>query len=333
MLSANALLWTRIGALVAFLIAANLVYALWKARRQASSIRQWLIVPGEIIACEVTAPKVHTSDEETDCSVNLRYRYRVGLKDFEGSHIHAGREAMTTRLLAEQTAAKYPVGSRVDVHYRENHPATSVLEPKDPRSLSALIAFLALFAWIALVLVVHSIAGHVLLLRDGGVPFFALMLPIGCTVIGILGLRSYLQTRRKLQSSAKWPTAAGTITDSEVIESQNTETDDKGRETVNTEYRVDIRFAYKVGLREFHSSNWKWGWTAIYRNREKPEKIVAAHPAGKSVQVFYDPNEPATAVLEPANPQGTFVQFVFSFVFGGGGLLMFWVLSKLGEGG
>lgn len=136
------------------------------------------------------------ADEETDCSVNLRYRYRVSLKDYEGSHIHAGREAMTTRLLAEQTAAKYPVRSRVDVHYRENHPATSVLEPKDPRSLSALIAFLSLFVWIALVLVVHSIAGRVVLLRDGGVPFFALMLPIGCTVIGILGLRSYLQTRQ-----------------------------------------------------------------------------------------------------------------------------------------
>lgn len=40
MLSANALLWTRIGALVALVIVANLLCALWKARRQASSIQQ-----------------------------------------------------------------------------------------------------------------------------------------------------------------------------------------------------------------------------------------------------------------------------------------------------
>jgi hypothetical protein len=92
-------------------------------------------------------------------------------------------------------------------------------------------------------------------------------------------------------------------------------------------------FSYKVGLREFHSSNWKWGWTATYGNREKPEAIVAAYPVGKSVQVFYDPNEPATAALEPGNSQGTFVQFIFSFVFGAGGLLMFWVFTKLGGGG
>ena len=333
MLSDNALLWTRISAVAAVVIAANLIYALWKARRQAAAMTQWQTVPGEIIACEVSVPRVHTSEEDSDCSVNLRYRFRVGPRDYEGSHIHASREAMTTRMLAEETAAKYPPGCRVDVHYRPDHPATAVLETKDERSLTALIVFLAVFVWIAAVLVAHSIAGKVVLLREGGVPMFALFLPFGCTVLGALGLRLYLQTRAKLQSSARWPTAPGTITDSAVEQSQSIEKDDRGRETVNTEYRVDIRFSYKVGGREFHSSNWKWGWTKIYRDPEEPNAIVAAHPVGKSVQVFYDPNEPATAVLEPSNPQGTFVQLVFSLVFGLGGLLMFWAFTKLGEGG
>jgi hypothetical protein len=146
-------------------------------------------------------------------------------------------------------------------------------------------------------------------------------------------LRLFLQTLHKLQSSANWPTAAGTVTNSEVIESENTETDDKGRQTTNTEYRVDIRFSYKVDGREFHSSNWKWGWTAIYRDPGKPQAIVAAHPAGKTVQVFYDPNDPATAVLEPANRQGTFVQLFVSMVFGLGGLFTFWVFTWLGQDG
>ena len=147
MLSDSALLWTRICALGTLLIAANLAYALWKARRQDSWAAQWLIVPGAIIACAVTVPRVHTSDDETDCSFNVRYRYRVGGKEYEGSHIHVRRDALTTRLLAEETAARYPVGSRVDVHYRPDHPATAVLEPKDPGSRLALIVFLAIFAW------------------------------------------------------------------------------------------------------------------------------------------------------------------------------------------
>ena len=99
------------------------------------------------------------------------------------------------------------------------------------------------------------------------------------------------------------------------MRTQNTETDDRGHETVSTEYRVAIRFSYQVAGREFHSGNWKWGWTAIYGSREKPTAIVAGYPVGKSVQVFYDPTEPATAVLEPANRQGSLVQLVFSLVF------------------
>ena len=146
-------------------------------------------------------------------------------------------------------------------------------------------------------------------------------------------MRLYLQTRAKLHSSAHWPAAPGTITDSAVAESRSIEKDDRGRETVNTEYRVDIRFSYKVAGREFHSSNWKWGWTRIYRDPEQPNAIVAAHPVGKAVEGFYDPNEPATAVLEPSNPQGTFVQLVFSLFFGLGGLLMFYAFTQMGQGG
>ena len=123
------------------------------------------------------------------------------------------------------------------------------------------------------------------------------------------------------------------VSETRIASNRNTETDDRGRETVTTEYRVDIRFSYRVDGREFHSGNWKWGWTAIYGDRAKPQAIVAAHPVGKSVQVFYNRNEPATAVLEPANRQGTFVQLVFSAVFGVGGLLLFWAFTKLGQGG
>jgi hypothetical protein len=195
------------------------------------------------------------------------------------------------------------------------------------------MVFLAVFAWAAAILTADAVTGRVLLMREGGVPVFALVLPIGCIALAVLGLRLYLQTRRKFQASASWPTAPGTITASELVESQSRETDDRGREIVNTEYRVDIRFGYKVAGREFHSGNWKWGWTAIYRNPEKPAAIVAAYPVGKSVPVYYDPADPATAVLDPANRQGSLVQLVFSLVFGAGGMVLLWAFTQLGQGG
>jgi hypothetical protein len=331
MLSSTALLWTRIGAAGALFVVANLVYALWKARRQASSSARWPAVAGEITACEVKIPSTHSSDDDSDCSVEISYRYRVGAKEYKGTHIHAGREAMTTRDRAEETAAKYPVGSRVEVHYRPDRPATALLEPNDTRNLAALIVFLAVFAWIALVLVAHSIAGRVLLLREGGVPLFALFAPLACLAIGILGLNRYLQMRRKLHASAGWPTAAGIITASEVVPFEDTDSDGKGRETTTIKYRAHVDFAYKVDGREFHSSNWKWGWTAIYRDSAAPQAVVAAHPIGKSVPVFYDPNDPASAVLEPANRQGTLAPLIVGVVFGLGGAFMLWAFTKLGQ--
>ncbi|MFI5014415.1 MAG: DUF3592 domain-containing protein [Hyphomicrobiales bacterium] len=329
MLSATALLWTRISAGIASFFVANLAYAVWKARRQASSSRHWPTVQGDIIASEAKVPKTHTSDDDTDCSVAIRYRYRVGAKDYEGSNIHAGPSPDTTRRSAEELAAKYPVGSRVEVHYRPDRPATAVLEPKDTGNFVALVVFLVVFCCIAVVLIAHSIAGKVLLLREGGVPLFAFLLPLACIAIAVGGVFAFVQMRKRLHESALWPTTAGTITSSAVTQEESTSRDDEGRETTATKYRADIRFAYKVGGREFHSSQWKWGWTSLYADSMGAQAIVAAHPQGRSVRVYYDPKEPETAVLEPGNKQGTLAPLVVSLVFGGGGALIFWAFTLM----
>ncbi|MFI4995503.1 MAG: DUF3592 domain-containing protein [Hyphomicrobiales bacterium] len=329
MLSASALLWTRIWAAVALFFVVNLAYAVLKARRQASSSSHWPIAKGEVIASKVQVPKVHSSDEDTDCSAEIRYRYHVGGKDHEGSHIHAGRDAMTTRQFAEEIAARYPLGSSVDVHYRPDRPGTAVLEPKDGGNIAALVVFLAVSSFTAAILIAHSIAGKVLLMREGGVPLFALIVPLAFSAMGIGAVYEYRRMHRKMHESAHWPTAPGTITASEVVEFEETSKDDKGHETTTTNYRADIRFAYKVGGREFHSSQWQWGWTAIYLYAEGAQKIVDAHPAGKSVLVYYDPRNPETAVLEPGNKKGTFVPLVVALVCGGGGVLMFWAFTVL----
>ena len=91
-LPSTALLWTWIAAAFVAFLAANFAYALWKLRRQGSSSRLWPSVQGEIVACEVKVPKVHSSDDEdTDCSVELSYRYSVGGKE------HRARASMRSR--------------------------------------------------------------------------------------------------------------------------------------------------------------------------------------------------------------------------------------------
>src|SRR5579864_9680091 len=69
MLSASALRWTWIAAAVALFVVVNLAYALWKARRQTSSSRQWPVAPGVILSSDVKVPATHSSDDDdTDCS-------------------------------------------------------------------------------------------------------------------------------------------------------------------------------------------------------------------------------------------------------------------------
>jgi hypothetical protein len=329
MLSSSALLGTWVAAGIAIFFVVNLVYALWTGRRQVSSSAAWPTTQGEILTSRVTVPATHSSDDEADCAVEISYRYAVGGKEHRGSHIHAGREAMMVRRAAESLAAKYPAGAKVEVHYRPDKPGTALLEPKDSGNTTALIVFLVVFSPIALVLVAHGIAGKVLLLREGGVPVFALLLPLACLAIAAGAVYEYVRMRRLRHESAAWPSVAGRITTSCVVEEQSTSTDDRGRETTSTSYRPDIEFAYEAGGREFHSSQWSWGWTALYSDTEGAQKVAAKYKEGASVPVYYDPKDPSNAVLEPANRQGTAVPLVVAFVFAAGGALMLWAFPLL----
>ncbi len=114
---------------------------------------------------------------------------------------------------------------------------------------------------------------------------------------------------------------------------ENKNDDNKGIERITKRYRVDLRYAYRVGQRDYVGTNVLGDWTPIYGVREQAEKITVAWPAGKSVAVHYDPTQPGTATLEPGNRQGTFGPLVFGAIFAAGGalLLVFFVAVGFGD--
>jgi hypothetical protein len=306
----------------------NLAYAVWKALRDNSSSAGWPSVKGEIIASDVKVPQTHRSDDRADCSVKLAYRYNIANKEYRGSHVHSGPSPALTRQAAGELAAKYPIGAKVDVHYRPDRPATAVLEPKSSGNLPALLVGLVVFSCIASVLIAHGIAGKVLLYREGGAPLFAFLAPLACAAIAAGAVHEFLRLRGLVHESVNWPTAPGRISASEIVEQQE-ESRDNGHTTTSTYYRPDIRFAYTVGGREFHSSQWEWGWTTLYGDEKKPKKIIERYKPGTPVAVHYDPKDPEHAVLEPGNRQGTSAPLIVAFVFGGCAVLMFWVFPLL----
>jgi hypothetical protein len=118
--------------------------------------------------------------------------------------------------------------------------------------------------------------------------FGAIALIIGVVLYGVQfgqGLRA--------DASKKWPRASGTITASAVIKSP----EHKRR------YRAALEYSYRVGGKQYQSTRVFWGGN---EGREKHmASVIETYPAGGKVRVFYDPRDPAEAVLDPIQNLGS----------------------------
>ena len=318
MLTATALLWTRIVAGFCVFITAGLIRALWQRRNEVARGKNWPATGAEIIHSEAEIPPTRSSEEEPDCRVNIRYRYRVDAREYEGDRLRFGGPAAMMQEAAEAMVARYPVGAKVNIHYDPKHPDHAVLDGVHQAS-SGLIVAILLFGSIGAVLAAHGVAGRVLTAANG-VPLFAFLLPAAAFLIACMGAYGFLQIRKQEMLSATWPTTPGKITDSEIIEVQDR--DDRGK--VTKTYRVQIAYAYRLGSLDYHGTAQKWGWTKYYGNLEGAQAVVAQYPVGRDVPVYYDPTMPATSVLEPDNRVGSYAPLIVTAVFGFSALLMLW---------
>ena len=328
MLDAHQLLWTEIAAGICLLIFSGTLFSLLRLRSRMQAARSWDKVEGIITVSKVEQPPAHVSDDLNDATPIIRYRYRAGGQEFESGQIRIGGQPLTTRVLAARLVARYPVAARVDVYIDPADPQNALLEPGQQANLAAQLAFTIAFGSIAAILVTHAIAGHVLY-TGNGVPLFAFALP-GFAILGaIFSVAAFMRGRRLASASARWPAVAGIIATSDVIEEQidDTSRDDKSNIRMIQRYQVDLRYAYQVGKRDFVGTMGNWGWTGIYGLRELAEKAAGQYRQGQPVTVYYDPEQPGNAVLEPGNQQGSLAPLVFAAICAvvGGAFLAFFI--------
>jgi len=331
MLDAHQLLWTQIAAGVCLLNFVGLLFRLVRLRGETQSAGKWDKVEGLIVASEVDQPPPHMSDDQDDATPVIRYRYRINGQDLEGDRIRVGGVPMTTRLLAMQQVARYPLGAHVDVYVNPKNPKRALLEPRAQNNIVGTIVFAVVFGVIALVLTAHGIAGRVLY-TDNGVPLFGFALPGVSFLIAILGVVSFVRTRQLASASRRWPSVSGTITTSSVVEEVIEDDSDKDstiRRKIHR-YHLDLRYAYRVGARDYVGTSVGFGWTAIYGARDQAETAASQYRPGEPVTVYYDPDQPGTAVLEPDNRKGSFAPLVFSAIFAIAGAIMLAFFIKVG---
>ena len=332
MLDAHQLMWTQIAAGISVLLFGLMLFNLVRLWGRMRAARSWDKVEGIITVSRVDRPATHASDDQNDARPIIRYRYQVGGQELEGDKVFVGGISMTTGVLAEKLAGRYPVGAHVDVHVDPKHPTEALLEPAAAQNVAALVAFTIVFGFIAATLTAHSLAGHVLY-ADHGVPLFVFALPIIVLVGGVFCVAEYVRTRRLASASLRWPTAAGRITRCDVIEEiiEEKDDDDKSRTSkLRHRYQVDLRYAYRVGKRDFIGTEVNWGGTMISGLREVAEKAAAQHHPGQNVKVYYDPEQPGHAVLEPASREGALGPLIGAAICAIVGGIFLTILIKVG---
>lgn len=333
MLNAQQLMWTQIAAGVAVLLFGLMLFNLARMRGRMHAARSWDKVEGIITVSRVDGPATHASDDQNDAKPIIRYRYQAGGQELESDKVFVGGTVITTRVLAAKLTGRYPVGAHVDVHVDPKQPTEALLEPAAAQNVAALVAFTIVFGVIAATLTAHSLAGHVLY-ADNGVPLFAFALPIIVLVGGVFCVGEYVRTRQLASASLHWPTTSGKITRCGVIEEvieEKTEHDNRPTTTrMRHRYQVDLRYAYRVGKRDFNGTEIDWGGTMISGLREVAEKTAAKYHPGQSVKVYYDPDQPGQAVLEPASGEGALGPLIGAAVCAVVGGLFLTILIKVG---
>jgi hypothetical protein len=121
------------------------------------------------------------------------------------------------------------------------------------------------------------------------------LIGFGVIAIAIGGALYVTQFRQGLRANAskQWPISSGTVTVSALEKSP----DSRWR------YRAAVQYRYRVGSKEYQSNRIFWGGN---EGRWKHmESVIATYPQGSKVSVHYDPQNPAEAVIDPAQNAGS----------------------------
>ena len=123
----------------------------------------------------------------------------------------------------------------------------------------------------------------------------AVLIGFGVIAIAIGAVLYSVQFRQGLRANAskKWPRASGTVIASVVEKSPGHW----------WRYRAALQYNYRVGGKNYESSRIFWGGNE--GGQKHMSSVVETYPAGGSVRVFYDPKNPAEAVLDPIQNTGS----------------------------
>lgn len=116
-------------------------------------------------------------------------------------------------------------------------------------------------------------------------------------IIAVILAVIILRSRGKARASRNWSRTTGRVIVSKV-ERRQSRTSSGG---YNTAYYPVVEYEYTVNGQRYQTTRVRFGTQVGWGRPERAQNAVDQHPAGSMVQVFYDPADPAEAVLEQAS--------------------------------
>ena len=128
--------------------------------------------------------------------------------------------------------------------------------------------------------------------------------------IGVFLIYHSIRSRRKAESSQGWPSTSGQVSEARVSHHTSTDTDGDTQDS----YSPEVCYHYQTGGQEYDGSKIGFGFQQSFNSRSQAEQALSRFPEGSQVTVYYNPANPAEAVLE-RKAGGSTLSLVLGIIF------------------
>lgn len=303
--------------------------AMLREHRADQAMLAWKPVP-----CTIVNSSIATVSEGT-YSFSAEYTYERDGRLYTGRRYRCGSETHRFDKASEKAPLlrQYPAGIVATCYVNPDNPAEAVLTREDGRFPWLGVLFLCPFAAVGLGVAFGPWIAWARRRRGPGIKSptrkdeFSkrgarpVVMIFGLVFAGVgLGVGvAMFPTLKQWRAASDWVETPAVVTASAVRSSRG----DDG-----TTYRPYIAYAYTVDGRQYEGDRYDF-WNVSSSGYESKAEIVRAHPVGSKIQIYVDPENPASSVMKREAGWGILFPTLFPLVFIGAGCAAFLASLKM----